>query len=220
MKKKYDLIIFDCDGTLVDSESLINLVFSEMMQDIGYTEYTYDYCIDNFVGLSYPSVVNIIINKHPDLPFKELEEKFIKATNNRIPKELKAMPNAHKVLEQLTNYKKCIASNGEKAVVKYSLELTGLIKYFDNNHIYTYELVECGKPSPDLFLYAAHKFGVANEKCLVVEDSLIGLTGAVNAGMDVIAYRPVLGRELIEQQVKNLNPKAIISNLEQLVELL
>src|SRR3954462_14718245 len=89
MKAKYDLIIFDCDGTLVDSEALINLVFSEIMQDIGYDKYTYDYCIKNFVGLSYPNVVASIIKEYPDLPFKKLAEKFIKATNRRIPKELK-----------------------------------------------------------------------------------------------------------------------------------
>lgn len=216
--KKYDLIIFDCDGTLVDSETLINLIFAEVMQAGGYNKYTYDYCIDNFSGYSYPDVVSTIVREYPDIPVKNLEEKFIKAINDRIPKELKAMPKTHEVLERLFDYKKCVASNGQKVIVQHSLQLTGLIKYFNHEHIYTYESVTCGKPSPDLFLYAAAKFNTKPSKCLVVEDSVVGITGAKSAGMDVVVYQPSNINPVLNQ-IKSLNPKAIISDFEQLLAL-
>ena len=219
-KIKYDLIIFDCDGTLVDSESLINTAFSEIMIVMGYKKYTYDYCLEVFRGYSYPHIATYITQEHPEFPYKQFEEKFIAIANYKINNDLKVMPNANIILEALSNYKKCVVSNGENEIVVNSLKDTGLIKYFKREHIYTYELVKYGKPSPELLLYAAEKFKAAPKQCLVIEDSIPGITAAISAGMDTLAYLPLdlYGKSNnIDQKIKNLNPMAIISDLKEVL---
>ena len=78
---KYDLIIFDCDGTLVDSESLINKAFSNILIAEGYPEYTYEFCLENFSGVCYSDMCKNIIAKHPSMPLREIEEKFIETSH-------------------------------------------------------------------------------------------------------------------------------------------
>jgi len=187
---KYNLIIFDCDGTLVDSESLINKAFSEVMIEDGFAEFTYEFCLSNFLGKTYVDIFKFVKNKHPYINMAEIEERFILKANQLMPKELTAMPNAYELLDSLSGTAKCVASNGEYPIVKYSLELAHLDEFFNQDEIFTYEMVAAGKPEPDLFLYAAKKMSVGPSKCLVIEDSIIGATAAHKAGMDFIVYFP------------------------------
>lgn len=212
---KYDLIIFDCDGTLVDSEYLVNKAFSEVMIAEGFEKYTIEYCLETFVGFAYPDMCDLIIKEHPEINFKEIEERFVERANALIPTELKEIPNAAKLLEELGDHPRCVASNGEQPVVLYSLKSTGLLKFFDKNHVFTYEMVENGKPEPDLFLYAAKKMGVNPSKCLVIEDSLIGTIAAKAAGMDVISIvsRDCGDANAVKDKLNELNPLAIIDDL-------
>ncbi len=212
---KYDLIIFDCDGTLVDSESLINKAFSQILISEGYPEYTYEFCLENFSGVCYADMCKQIIQKHPQMPLREIEEKFIEKANALMPTELREIPNATKLLELLKHMPKCVGSNGELAVVTNSLEITGLINFFDRKNLFTYEMVRAGKPEPDLYLYAAKKMGFDPKKCLVIEDSIVGATAGVRAGMDVIAIiqKGNAHKYNLKAEMEKLKPLAIIEDL-------
>lgn len=212
--KKYKLVIFDCDGTLVDTETLINKAFSSIMHELGYTEFTWEYCLENFTGLSYPSVIKRVKELHPTVPIDDMQNRYIQRFMELQPSELKPMPNAAKLIESL-KIPKCVASNGEKAVVKTSLEAVQLLKYFNEDSVYTYEMVKQGKPAPDLFLHAAKSEGFKPEDCLVIEDSIVGVTAAKAANMDVIALHPVNYEHKFNftAELKKLQPLAIISDL-------
>lgn len=212
---KYKLIIFDCDGTLVDTETLINKAFSDVMAEMGFMEFTTEYCLENFTGLSYPTVFEKLKESHPNLPFKEIEEKFIDHANEMIPKELLSMPDAKELLESLNDFRTCVASNGEPQVVRYSLETTNLLDFFDEDSIYTYQDVVKGKPEPYLFLHAAKREGFKPDQCLVIEDSIVGVQAAKAANMDVIVLHPDNYEHKFNftEDLKALKPLAIIKNL-------
>jgi HAD superfamily hydrolase (TIGR01509 family) len=217
---KYDLIIFDCDGTLVDSESLINKAFSDILIAEGYTEYTYEYCFENFSGVCYSDLCKFVIAKHPHMPFKEIEEKFVERANALIPTTLKEIPNATKLLESIRHIPKCVGSNGEHAIVSYSLEVTGLMNFFDPKNIFTYEMVRAGKPEPDLYLYAAQKMGTDPKRCLVIEDSIVGATAGIKAGMDVLAIIQGTHKYNLKSEMLKLKPLAIIEDLLEVTKYL
>jgi len=218
---KYKLIIFDCDGTLVDSEGLINQAFSTIMQNMGYDAFSYEYCMENFSGMSYPNVVNKLLSIHPNAPFKEIEELFIEEANRIMPTQLQAIKGAHELLESLIDTPKCIASNGEREVVSYSLEIAGLNHFFPKHEIFTYEDVAAGKPAPDMFLHAAKTMGFEPSECLVFEDSIIGLTAAKAAGMDAIAVHTVATGEHAfnkAEEIKKLDPIHITDDLAKVAK--
>lgn len=212
--KRYKLVIFDCDGTLVDTETLINKAFSSIMQELGYDEFTFSYCLENFTGLSYPSVIKRVLELHPNVPIDDMQNRYIQRFMDLQPSELKAMPNAAKLIESL-KIPKCVASNGERKVVTTSLEAVNLLHYFNRDSIYTYEMVKHGKPAPDLFLHAARSEGFKPEDCLVIEDSLVGVTAAKAANMDVIALHPENYEHKFNftEELKKLKPLAIIADL-------
>ena len=108
-----------------------------------------------------------------------------------------------------------MASNGEREVVRTSLKAVQLLKYFKEDSIYTYEMVKHGKPAPDLFLHAAKSEGFKPEECLVIEDSIVGVTAAKAANMDVIALHPENYEHKFNftEELKKLKPLAIISDL-------
>jgi HAD superfamily hydrolase (TIGR01509 family) len=184
---KYELLIFDCDGTLVDSESLLNKALSEILQDLGYKEYTHEFCMEEFVGHSSADIEKYLLARHPEMPIRDIEDKFLKLASHLVPLELKPMPGAVELLANIEHLPKALVSNGENPIVKYSLEVTELKKYFPDDVIFTYDMVGKPKPDPELFFCAAKRFNVKPEKCLVIEDSVAGMQGAKAAGMDTVA---------------------------------
>jgi HAD superfamily hydrolase (TIGR01509 family) len=167
------------------------------------------------MGFSYPAMQDFIQRELPNLDFKSIEKRFIQRTEELIPTELKAIKNASELLEYLADFPICVASNGEQPVVLFSLETTGLLKFFGKDHIFTHEMVAHGKPEPDLFLLAANKMGYLPEKCLVIEDSIIGTTAAKRAGMDVISIisRRCGDTNKARRDLEGLKPLAIIEDL-------
>lgn len=185
----FDLIIFDMDGTLVDSEPVANRVFFEKLVALGLDPHFDEATIArDLTGLSLPSCFEHV-RTHYGLTLPEDFEAILQAeTYRRLRAELNPVPGVPEMLRQVPQ-PKCVASSSELEKIELSLALCGLAGYF-GPHCFSARQVARGKPHPDLFLHAAKEMGYAPQVCAVVEDSLPGVTAGLRAGMTVFAYRP------------------------------
>ena len=182
------LIIFDCDGTLVDSELLYNTITSELLTEMGFDAYTPERCIELFAGQSWSTIKSILEEAHGDIIPPDIIERYIRTANGRMD-DVEAPDDAHHVVRTIKdNHSVCVASNGERNNVIKSLTVTGLIEFFPDEHIFTKILVERPKPAPDLFLHTAEQLGFDIDQCLVIEDSTAGVHAAKAANMQVIGF--------------------------------
>lgn len=189
---KPELIIFDCDGTLTDSEELNNQATADVLAEIGYPKYDYDFCMNELMGLTMTAVKALIEEREGVRLPDNFIQKFVDMVLVRMKDGLKAVPDSPMAVDVLSQaYKICVASNGERNNVIQSVRVIGVYDYFGDEKIFTKNQVARGKPFPDLFLYAAEKMGVTPEKCIVVEDSLPGVQAGIAAGMQVIGITAV-----------------------------
>lgn len=123
---------------------------------------------------------------------------------------------------KMKNIKQCIATGGVKSKTMHKIEIAGIRKYFPENHVFTVDMVEHGKPEPDLFLLAAKKMGEKPEDCVVVEDSIAGLTAAIKAGCLPIAFLAgdLSGNNNHLIKVKNLGVPYITHNMEEVKKII
>lgn len=181
------LIIFDCDGVLVDSEIIAHQVEIECFKEIGY-QITLEESIKNFTGVSDSYVSQIIFqetgNSISQNFFYETQQKIVQAFETQLK------PLMDSVLPYLydNNISRCVASSSIPERVKRSLEITHQWSFFEEDTIFTSSLVKKGKPAPDLFLYAADKIGFKPAECMVIEDSIAGIQAAIAAEMNVVAF--------------------------------
>lgn len=182
-----ELIIFDCDGVLVDTEHITGLFFQRYLHAEGVTLADED-AIHRYSGWSLAAAVDDI----EGLTGKTVPEDFIDSfrteTMATMATELQAIPGIKDALQSLA-HRKCVASNGPLNKMELTLRVTQLEQYFGGAIFSAYE-IEKWKPEPDLFLHAAEQMKVAPERCLVVEDSIHGIEAAVAAGMQVMGYTP------------------------------
>ncbi|MDH5750180.1 MAG: HAD family hydrolase [Rhodospirillales bacterium] len=179
------LIIFDCDGVLVDSEPIANRVLSGLLTELGLPVSPED-CRDQFVGLSIPSVrqqAERILGRALPHTF---EDELWARDRAAFATELKPVAGIARVLESLPR-PFCVASSGSLEKIRNSLTLTGLLKYFEPN-LFSAAQVAHGKPAPDLFLYAAKRMKTPAADCVVIEDSRAGIQAARAAGMRVLGF--------------------------------
>lgn len=182
-----ELIIFDFDGTLVDSEDINNKANSSVLLEYGYEKFTPEYCAHRFIGCSIKDIIDILKSLKID-NYKELLDLMHKRSLDIAGKELKLIENVEYILHRIDK-PMCVASNGEREIVAEYTKITGLNKFFPSEHIFTRECVEHPKPAPDLYLYAADKMGKYDpKKCFVIEDSVAGVTAASKAGMRVVGF--------------------------------
>ncbi|WP_374300143.1 HAD family hydrolase [Ferrovibrio sp.] len=187
----HDLIIFDLDGTLVDSETLANRVFYEKLVTLG-LDPAFDLMrvTRDFTGLTVAKCLTLARDAYglSDIP-NGFEAELKEATYASYRAALAPIPGVPAMLEQLRQLK-CVASSSAPEKIAFSLELTGLSVHFGDNLFSVHHVAEA-KPAPDVFLYAAEKMGgFPPAACAVVEDSLPGATAGIRAGMTVFAYRP------------------------------
>lgn len=180
-----DLVIFDCDGVLVDSEPIANRVLVEALSRIGYP-ITIDQAVEKFVGRSMKSVIALVEQERGrPLPAGFLED-VQAATFARFRAELTAMNGVGAAIDRI-DVPVCVASSGMPEKIELSLSLTGLADRF-NGKLFSAAMVSRGKPAPDLFLLAAERMGVAPDRTLVIEDSVPGIEAALAAGMIVMGF--------------------------------
>jgi HAD superfamily hydrolase (TIGR01509 family) len=178
------LLIFDCDGVLVDSELIDARIRAECFQAEGFPVTVEN--LQSHSGISGAGIAEMILERFG----RPMPEGFMQATRAQImhafTDELRAIEGVAELLASLKT-PICVATNSHPGRVRHSLEVTGLLRFFDP-HVFSAFIVERGKPAPDLFLYAAEKFGVSPGECLVLEDSVHGVTAARAAGMEVIGF--------------------------------
>jgi HAD superfamily hydrolase (TIGR01509 family) len=175
-----DLVIFDCDGVLVDSERLAVRIDLVVLRELGWA-LTEDQVIERFVGRSHESMVTQIEAYLGCRLPEDWEERFQHLYRDAFDAELRPVDGVLDALSRIT-IPTCIASSGSHDKLRYTLGLTGLYEQFEGR-IFSAEDVRNGKPAPDLFLHAADQMGVSPELCVVVEDSRWGLQAARAAGM-------------------------------------
>lgn len=181
------LIIFDCDGVLVDSELLAAEAFSIALAQVD-IDMSKSECFAAFRGRALEDCFAIIRDKGHRLP-ADFHGRLKSVEGPLFERELQPVKGVEQVLIELqaSRIDFCVASNSRRAKLQSSLEVVGFSRYFGTRW-YSAEQVERGKPAPDLFLYAARELGKPVEECLVVEDSIFGIRAALAAGMEVACY--------------------------------
>ena len=178
----FDLVIFDCDGVLIDSEIISARMLIAELGQLG-VHIDLDYVARNFLGRSYPTVMAQIRRDFGlDLP-AEFEDQYRERLLDGFRRDLKVMPGVADVLASLA-VPFCVATSSSPRRAEMSLVLTGLRDAI-GPHLFTATQVAHGKPAPDLFLFAAAQMGAVPTRTLVIEDSLTGIRAALAAGMQV-----------------------------------
>ena len=182
------LLIFDCDGVLIDSEVIGCRAEAACLADAGIA-ISADEIIDRYVGIAMATMLADLQSRLgravPALPpdFADIMHRAVAAA---FETELLPMPGIVELLGALP-HRRCVASGSAPERLRQTLSLTGLWDSFDP-HIFSATQVARGKPAPDLFLFAAGQMGVAAADCMVIEDSVPGVQAAVAAGMRVVGF--------------------------------
>jgi HAD superfamily hydrolase (TIGR01509 family) len=181
----FDLIIFDCDGVLVDSEVISSRAHAEVLTRHGYP-ITADQVLERFLGVSDREARLIteaeISRRLPD----DFELQVKQATLQFYADDLRAISYVGEAIAAI-GLPKCVASSGTPEKIHHGLTSAGLYDLLAP-HIFSASQVKRGKPAPDLFLFAAEQMRASPERCLVIEDSIPGITGALAAGMTVLGF--------------------------------
>jgi HAD superfamily hydrolase (TIGR01509 family) len=195
-----ELVIFDCDGVLVDSELLSVAIIAELLENEGIM-LSVDEIGERFVGRSHDFIMRSL---HADFgPPSDSVRNFEAAVLAAFPGRLKAVEGMDEALARIKQ-PTCVGSNSTLERVRLSLGLTGLDSWFTEEHLFSAEMVANPKPSPDLFLHAARQIGVNPSNVLVIEDSVAGVTAAITAGMQAVGFvggshaRPALAVRLLD----------------------
>ena len=180
-----DLVIFDCDGVLVDSEVLVTQIESEMLAELG-ADLSPDEIARHFTGLSDAVMAEMLRRDwHVELP-PTFNAERTRLVAEAFDDRLEPVAGIAAMLQALDT-PRCVASSSAPDRIVHSLTRTGLIDVFDG-HLYSATMVEHGKPAPDLFLYAARMLETSADGCVVVEDSPHGVAAGRAAGMHVIGF--------------------------------
>ncbi len=192
----YDLVIFDCDGVLVDSEPLANQVYVHMLGEYGYQVNTEEYQRE-FSGAAITqrlAVTSKKLNWAPPTDFLPIFHERLAALTT---KELKPVAGIHSLIDSLS-VPICIASNGTRSEIILRLKIAQLTEKF-GDAIFSGLEVAHPKPAPDVFLAAANSFNIPPSRCIVIEDSVLGVTAAIRAGMKVYGHAAITPSEILRE---------------------
>ncbi|MGV4988154.1 HAD family hydrolase [Streptomyces sp. NRAIS4] len=184
-----DLVIFDNDGVLVDSEPISNRYLAAYLTELGHPT-SYEDSIRDYMGSAMHRIHELVLERTGQRLADDFDDVFHARVFAAFERELRPVVGVDVVLEKLAadGVPYCVASSGSHARIRVGHRTTGLDRWFAEERIFSSEDVGRGKPAPDLFLYAAQRMGVAPERCLVVEDSPLGVQAARAAGMTVYGF--------------------------------
>ncbi|WJV47009.1 HAD family hydrolase [Streptomyces flavofungini] len=212
---RYELIIFDNDGVLVDSEPISNTMLAAYLTELGHPT-SYEESLRDYMGGAMHRVHDLVLERSGKRLPDDFDETFHERVFAAFERDLEPMAGAVEVLEKLTaeGVPFCLASSGSHERIRVGHRKTGLDKWFDDGRIFSSQDVGRGKPAPDLFLHAAERMGVAPDQCVVVEDSPLGVQAALAAGMDVYGFTAMTPAERLRDATR------LFSELGALPELL
>ena len=215
----FDLVIFDLDGVLVDSEPISSRVTAAALTEAGVEISAADVC-DRFLGVSTASMLRTLEAEHG----WRLPESFQETLRARILKsfehELDPVPGVAGLLDALA-LDRCVASSSHPERIRRSLELTGLLERVAP-HLFSATMVSAGKPAPDLFLLAAARMAAEPARCLVIEDSEVGIRAAKAAGMTAYGFTGAshLRPEAYAPRLRAAGADAIFAEMSALARLI
>ena len=214
-----ELVIFDCDGVLVDSEALSVSALLGMIELAGGTV-SEDAAYEHFLGKSMKSVREILGQQFG----LEISDRHLTAMRvdlmRKFREELKPIPGIKEVLPKL-RLPCCVASSGTLERIRYALDVTGLLPLLEP-HLFSATMVKRGKPAPDLFLHAAASMRAHPRNCLVIEDSPAGVAAARAAGMRVFAFTggSHASNPALKARLASTEPDFIFADMLQLPDLI
>lgn len=216
----FDLVIFDCDGTLVDSEYLNNKAVADYLCSLGFTKYTVEYALGNFMGMTMEDIRLIVEAETGEKIPDDYKEQFIANVEAAIPLYLEPVGQAAEVVAACAQSAAiCVASNGERPNVLSCVRAAGLQKHFPDPLIFTKDMVDKGKPAPDLFLHAARKMGANPSKTLVIEDSTPGVKAGKAAGMTVVGFTGAAhNKQVAAQTLAKAGADAVFDRLIHIID--
>ncbi|SOE29539.1 HAD family hydrolase [Streptomyces sp. OK228] len=186
---RYDLVIFDNDGVLVDSEPISNTILAAYLTELGHPT-SYEESVRDYMGSAMHRIHELVQERSGQRLPEDFDDVFHGRVFAAFERELQPVPGAVQLLEKLAadEVPYCVASSGSHERIRVGHRKTGLDRWFDEGRVFSSQDVGRGKPAPDLFLHAAERMGVAPERCVVVEDSPLGVRAANAAGMDVYGF--------------------------------
>ncbi|MER5309765.1 HAD family hydrolase [Streptomyces sp. NPDC002773] len=193
---RYDLVIFDNDGVLVDSEPISNTLLAGYLTELGHPT-SYEESVRDFMGSAMHRIHELVQERSGQRLPERFDEIFHARVFAAFQAELEAVPGVEVVLKLLVagGVPYCVASSGSHERIRVGHRKTGLDAWFRDEIVFSAEDVGRGKPSPDLFLHAASRMGVAPGRCVVIEDSRLGVQAALAAGMDVYGFTAMTPEE-------------------------
>ena len=214
----FDLVIFDCDGVLVDSEVISCRAHAETLTRHGYP-ITADQVLDRFLGMSDREARLTIESELGRALPADFETQMKQAALRYYAHDLRNIPHIGETIAAI-DLPKCVASSGTPEKIRHGLEAAGLYHLLAPN-IFSATQVRNGKPAPDLFLFAASQMATAPGRCLVIEDSVPGISGARAAGMTVLGFHGGSHcRPGYEDILRAAGAAAIFDDMRQLPDLL
>ncbi len=207
-------VIFDCDGVLLDSEKISMDVDLALLAENG-IDFTESEMHHRFVGTTFEAMIaEMEVEFGTPLP-RDLGERKDALMLERYRRDLKTVPGVVPMLQQL-RLPKSIGTNGPRHRALAALRMTGLEAFF-GDRLTTFEDVKHGKPAPDIYQLAAFRAGFAPDKCLVVEDSVTGVTAALAAGTHVIGFTGVAHDPVSKAKaLKELGDLQVVHTMDEL----
>jgi HAD superfamily hydrolase (TIGR01509 family) len=212
---RYDLVIFDNDGVLVDSESISNTLLAAYLTELGHPT-SYEDSLRDYMGSAMHRVHDLVEERSGRRLPDDFDDVFHGRVFAAFERELKPVAGVTGVLEKLKadGVPYCVASSGSHERIRVGHRSTGLERWFDSGRVFSAQDVGRGKPAPDLFLHAAERMGVPTDRCVVVEDSPLGVRAAVAAGMDVLGFTAMTPAERL------VGATQLFGSMDELTELL
>ncbi len=208
---KYKCIIFDCDGVLIDSETISIGVLVDMVNELG-ANIEKEGSVTRFKGKSFNLCMDVITEAISKPLPGNFEAEYRVRTFKAFKEEIQPIDGIKDVLENI-QVPFCVASSGPENKIEFNLEVTGLLPYFKNK-IFSCYAIQKWKPEPDIFLWAAKTMGFKPEECLVIEDSLSGVRAAKSGGFDVFGFTAHdYNNELAAEATKTFNKMSSLLNM-------
>ena len=217
----YELIIFDCDGTLADSEIAHNTVLMEQLHNLGLTDYTLEKCMETYMGRAISDIIESVETNY-SVRFPKNLDKAEAHYRELLPNVIRLDPTCEPLLKKLHDQgqKMAVGSNGTRDNVIETIKAAGFDIYFPEDRIFTFEMVKNPKPAPDLYLHVCDAMHVAPRHAVVIEDTVAGGMAGIAAGIDTIGYVGLTHRDNQAERLDAIGCKQVIQTMGDLENIL